>query len=365
MAAGGSDEPPAKRPKAGDEETKRQEKLAKRTAQKLRFDTHYKDNDCPADDVQTYDIEALIGQGGWGDVYRAKKGDRLYAIKDIEKRTVYRYNFSSNIIEEKKIMFAMDSDFVVKLFAKWKDAESVYLIMEYATAGDLEKLSEAYDRERVPEAILRKIMCQVALGLEYLHACSVVHRDLKPSNVLLFEGGRAKIGDMGFAIKTEDPINNFVGSPPYSAPEQLQGARYHDSVDWWAFGITLCAAALSEHPFSFWGAPQELVLESLIKHKYRKEFEDGPITAELKDLVKQLLKLNPTERLGVKAMGVDDVAKHPWFQGIDWETVERTGIVFTVETPEGLLTIDSEVDPKLNADAKGADEDVSTELDDF
>lgn len=157
-----------------------------------------------------------------------------------------------------------------------------------------------------------------------MHSQGVIHRDLKPENILLDEQMRIKITDFGTAKildtnengETRDAANSFVGTAEYVSPELLTEKSACKSSDLWALGCIIYQLLAGRPPFK--GSNEYQTFQKIVKLEY--SFPDGfPPKAE--DLVKKLLVLNPNERLGAGPGGIAQLRGHPFFDGIDWETI--------------------------------------------
>ncbi|OCT86302.1 hypothetical protein XELAEV_18019994mg [Xenopus laevis] len=163
---------------------------------------------------------------------------------------------------------------------------------------------------------------QVQGSLKFLHANGIVHRDLKPENILLDEDGHLKIADFGlvctnmFGSKTRRGI---CGTPGYIPPEVLSKKKYNSGADWWSFGVTLYEMATGKLPFPLTGTEQEQVERIVSGEPEYPEF----LSTELRDLLQQLLKKKPDQRLGVYS----DICGHPFYSTIDWVEAERRGLL--------------------------------------
>jgi 3-phosphoinositide dependent protein kinase-1 len=161
---------------------------------------------------------------------------------------------------------------------------------------------------------------EIILALEYLHGCGVIHRDLKPENILLDKEGHIKITDFGTARLLTDDVdraNSFVGTAQYVSPELLQDKVAFKSSDLWALGCIVYQLLAGRPPFH---APNEyMCFQKVMKGDY--VVPDG-FPDQGTDLVKSLLVLDPTKRLGCEAMGgYTSLKAHVFFADVDWETV--------------------------------------------
>lgn len=130
------------------------------------------------------------------------------------------------------------------------DSKSVYLVLEYASNGELFKaLSKAGGV--VDEATCRCYMNQIALAIKYLHERNVAHRDIKPENILICDNGVLKLADLGWSavIPVQGKRMTMCGTPEYLCPEMISGSGHSVEVDLWALGIMMYELMIGRTPF--------------------------------------------------------------------------------------------------------------------
>ncbi len=149
------------------------------------------------------------------------------------------------------------------------------------------------------------------LALNHIHFHDIVHRDIKPDNVMISDDLTVKILDFGLANvchETED-LTTVIGTPYYVAPEVLRG-HYSEECDMWSVGVVLYILLSSRLPFM--GDTPEALLTKVAKGEYEMDPAVwDPVCDDAKDLVRNLLQVNPEERLTAA-----DALKHPWFAEI-------------------------------------------------
>lgn len=124
--------------------------------------------------------------------------------------------------------------------------------MEYCKDNNLQQLVKDSPQKCLPEEKAMQFFVQILQGLQSIHAISTVHRDIKCNNIVLHDDV-AKIADFGLAKKLqleEDLMTTSnCGTPPYEAPEILQGKSYGFKVDIWALGVVLYFMLFGNYPF--------------------------------------------------------------------------------------------------------------------
>ncbi|EHB11629.1 Serine/threonine-protein kinase PRKX [Heterocephalus glaber] len=196
------------------------------------------------------------------------------------------------------------------------DARFLYMLMEYVPGGEL--FSYLRSRGRFPATSGLFYSAEIVCALQYLHSRDIVYRDLKPENILLDREGHIKLTDFGFAKKLVDRTWTLCGTPEYLAPEVIQSKGHGRAVDWWALGI-LVFEMLSGFPPFFDDNPfgiYQKILAGRIDFPRHLDFS-------AKDLIKKLLVVDRTRRLGNMKNGAEDVKRHRWFRAVDWDSVPQ------------------------------------------
>eukprot|EP00842_Homolaphlyctis_polyrhiza_P001340 jgi/Hompol1/2206/HPOL_002859-RA len=253
-----------------------------------------------------FTIIEQIGQGGYGQVFLARKKDtsELCALKRMNKRLLHRLGEYAqkltddlqsqfdpqipHILTERDILARTDSPWLVKLLYSFQDSENVFLVMEYVPAGDFRTLLNASGVLR-PE-FARTYFAEMCAAVFALHKLGYIHRDLKPENFLVDATGHLKLTDFGLSrgtlsqeamdalrskletlkntpftmstissrfnthrsMRREVRAFTLVGSPDYMAPEVMtsQKSGYDYTVDYWSLGCILFECLSGYPPFT-------------------------------------------------------------------------------------------------------------------
>ena len=191
-----------------------------------------------------YRIVRCIGAGGMGAVYEAVDGalGRAVAIMLLERDDP---NAEARMLREAKVVARIAHPNVVSLFDAGRDGDDPFLVMELLGGTDLARVIAARGRLPVEDAV--RWILEAAAGVGAAHAKGVVHRDLKPSNlflrddtksVVVLDFGASRSADAETDALTKTSVG--IGTPLYSAPEQLANARTADArSDVWALGLVL------------------------------------------------------------------------------------------------------------------------------
>ncbi|MFI1162290.1 serine/threonine-protein kinase [Streptomyces sp. NPDC020801] len=247
-----------------------------------------------------YRLEARLGRGGMGVVWRATDQllGRRVAVKELpldetlsaEEARLQR----DRTLREARAVAQLRHPHIIVVHDIVEDDERPYIVMELIDGGSL--ADRIAGRGPVDVAEGARIGIALLSALRTAHEAGVLHRDIKPANVLLESGtDRVVLTDFGIAqvagATTLTETGSFVGSPEYTAPERMSGARTGPSSDLWSLGALLCTALSGESPFrrdSLGG-----ILHAVVVDEIRPPAQAGPILP----VVRGLLERDPERRL--------------------------------------------------------------------
>lgn len=218
---------------------------------------------------ERYKLEALLGDGGMGTVYRAYdlNLDRQMAIKLMHSHFARRPEFRARLIQEAKTAAQLDHPSVVGIYDFGDSSEGLFIGMEYVDGGSLRDHLRRLQRMQkfLPLAQSLQIAAQIADALDYAYRKGIVHRDVKPGNIMLKrlsrpdEPGeqpfRAMLTDFGLVKIAEGTgltqSGATLGTPTYMSPEQCAGEPLGASSDLYSLGIVLYELVTNRLPFNF------------------------------------------------------------------------------------------------------------------
>ncbi|KAF9466491.1 kinase-like domain-containing protein [Collybia nuda] len=298
-----------------------------------------------------FDLHRAVGKGAFGKVrvVEHKRSKKLYALKYIDKAKCIRQKAIANVIQERRLLEEIDHPFIVNLRYAFQDDENCFFVLDLMLGGDLRFHLER--RGYIKEEVVRFWIAELACALEYLHRQRIIHRDLKPDNILLDAAGHAHITDFNVAIHySERRMHTSVaGSMAYMAPQVVGRKGYSWAIDWWSLGITAYELIFHKRPFD--GRSAEKMTQAILKEPLRFPEDANTRCSEAGiSALKGFITRDPETRLGCRpnGQGIKDIRQHPWFETIDWDTIET-----------------KECQPPFVPDMKQANFDVAHELDEF
>ena len=218
--------------------------------------------------LRQYRLEATLGKGSWGTVYRAVD---THLLRTVVVKLLHTAGDpaaqTARLLEEARLASAVDHPNVCAVYEAGEADGQSFLVMQYVPGRTLDALLED---GRLDDALALSLGIQIADGLAAAHRYGVLHRDLKPSNVMVTDEGVAKVLDFGLARRTapgaapedlppadradaadraDTAMSSRFGTTAYMAPEQFATRRSTEQSDVWALGVILFQMATGQHPF--------------------------------------------------------------------------------------------------------------------
>ncbi|KAJ3259039.1 Serine/threonine-protein kinase par-1 [Chytriomyces hyalinus] len=222
-------------------------------------------------------------------------------------------SFVASLQLEVQLMMRLDHPNVINLYSIMETEDECFVVMEYASGGELIEYIAA--RNYLSEREARKFFRQIISAMDHCHLASVVHRDLKLENLLLNDNKDILISDFGLG-RTYDPdiqeyLKTFCGTPNYAAVELISGIPYNGiKSDIWAMGVALYVMMTGKTPFTGATISQLYSKIKAVDYKCPDYF-----SADLKVLLAKMLKKDPVKRADMEALRTD-----PW---VNFEEIER------------------------------------------
>ena len=240
----------------------------------------------------------------------------IYALKSMDKTFIEDWKKMDYVINEKEILAKMSHPFIVKMYYSFNTKNYLNLVLDFCPGGEL--FFHIVKNRRLKESVAKFYIAEIILAIEYLHDKNILYRDLKPENVLIDYDGHIKLTDFGLSainFKKDSFSDVFWGSPEYMPPEMILKKKYNRMIDYYAIGALLYEMIWGIPPF--YSKKRQVLFENIVNKEitFFKEF-----SSSAKNLIKKLLDKDYTKRLGYKR-GMSEVKDHPFFDDIDWSKI--------------------------------------------
>ncbi|KAF9097264.1 serine/threonine protein kinase psk1 [Mortierella sp. AD031] len=262
----------------------------------------------------------VIGRGAYGKVYLVRHitTNALYAMKVLKKASIIVHAKDTECtMSERKILEAIRHPFIVKLHYAFQTDHRLYLILEYASGGEL--FTHLAAERMFSEENTAFYAAQLVLALEHLHSLGIIYRDLKPENIMLNAHGDIVLTDFGLSkvpLEHSDGRTGTVcGTIEYMAPEVIsERVQYDRTVDWWSLGIVIHDMLTGSPPFV--ANNRKKTMDAIMNKKLNLPYY---LSSDAKDLLGKLLKRTPSARLGFGPKGIENIKSHRFFRKINWK----------------------------------------------
>ncbi|XP_017840892.1 serine/threonine-protein kinase PLK4 [Drosophila busckii] len=257
--------------------------------------------------IDEYEVQHLLGKGGFACVYKAKclRTHQEVAIKMIDKKLIQGSGLTNRVRQEVDIHSRLKHPSVLQLYTFFQDASYVYLVLELADNGELQRYMNQQMKRPFTEDETSSILRQVVAGLLYLHSHNIMHRDISLSNLLLSKDMHIKIADFGLATQLKRPDERHMtmcGTPNYISPEVVSHLSHGLPADLWSVGCMVYTLLVGRPPFD-----TDAVQSTLNKVVHSDYTMPSHLSYEARDLIDKLLRKNPSERISL-----EQVLRHPF-----------------------------------------------------
>ena len=283
----------------------------------------------PGTRLGVYEITAPIGEGGMGQVFRARdtKLDRDVAIKILPEAFAHEVDRLARFQREAKTLASLNHPNIAAIYGVEESGGITALVMELVEGKDLSQLI-AHGAIPIDEAV--PIAKQIAEALEAAHEQGIIHRDLKPANIKIRPDGRAKVLDFGLAKAliaetASASVDNtptltahatkmgmIIGTAAYMSPEQARGKPVDKRSDIWAFGCVLYEALTGRRVFA--GETVTDIITAVVKNEPEWSALPSDTPAHIRTLLLRCLQKDPRRRLrdiGDARLELEDPTAHP------------------------------------------------------
>jgi eukaryotic-like serine/threonine-protein kinase len=260
-----------------------------------------------------YRIEAKLGEGGMGVVYRAFDThlDRSVAIKILRSDAIGSPERKRRFLQEAKAASALNHPNIIHIYDISSSDGTDFIAMEFVPGKTLDRL---IGRNGLPLRDTLNYSIQIADALARAHSAGIVHRDLKPANIIVAEDGHVTLLDFGLAKLTEPAVDSegatatmaspeqlqteegaIVGTVAYMSPEQAEGLKVDARSDIFSFGSLLYEMVSGRRPFE--GATKMSTLSAILEKEPQPLSELAPnLPADFEKIISRCLRKDRDRR---------------------------------------------------------------------
>ena len=276
--------------------------------------------------VGHYVIDAQIGQGGMGSVWRARRADGRFegyvAIKFVHAAWIGRIG-EQRFLTEGKLLAQLNHPNIARLIdAGVLDGTQPYLVIEYVEGEPIDAFCE---RKNLGVEDRIRLFLNVLAAVAHAHSHLIVHRDIKPANIHVSSHGEVKLLDFGIAKLLDDEAGSgaltksagIALTPQYAAPEQLLGLTVSTATDVYSLGLVLYVLLTGAHPFSDGSRSTADLLRAAMSDSPPRassvvrleKIRPASLEGDLDTILGKALKKDPAERYGSVSAFVEDLRR--------------------------------------------------------
>lgn len=272
--------------------------------------------------IGDFSVVRVLGTGASCRVVqvRHKLSGQLYAVKVLSKRKVITSEKKlERAIAEKRVLARLKHPFVVSLHWAFQTRSHLFMVLDYCSGGEL--FFHLQKRGRFPEVDARFYVCEILLGLEYLHTQKILYRDLKPENCLLDGQGHVRLTDFGLSKESlgqSQLFQSFVGTSLYLSPEMIRREGHGIALDFYCLGCLVYVLLTGTLPH-FTGDVTQMCARRARGEPF---LPPRGASKDAQSLCDRLLDPDPDTRLGTARQALE-VKEHAWFKDVDFFKVYR------------------------------------------
>lgn len=250
--------------------------------------------------ISHYKLLELLGKGGMGEVFKAidLNSREIVALKLLHPEMTNDPENRKRLSHEGRLLASFSHPHIVNVFEVGENRDHCFIAMEYLAGGTLRD----YLRNKfpLPLAETKRILLQIAEGLQEIHARGIIHRDLKTGNIMLDGEGRLRIMDFGLSksplVSAMTSLGTVLGTLGYVAPEQVTGMNVDHRVDIFSFGVMIYELLTNQLPFR--GENEMVLIHAIfnVEPPPPSQLRPGEIDRRWDEIVARCLAKNPRER---------------------------------------------------------------------
>ncbi|MEP6972746.1 MAG: Stk1 family PASTA domain-containing Ser/Thr kinase [Actinomycetota bacterium] len=247
-----------------------------------------------------YQVEARIGSGGMGEVYRGVDTvlDRTVAIKVLLPQFARDASFVERFRREAQAAARLNHPNLVGIYDSGADGETQFIVMEFIEGRTLVDFMGAGGRFAVAHAV--EVTEKICNALSFAHVAGVIHRDIKPANVMVTRKGEVKVMDFGIARivagpQTAPQTSAVLGTAAYISPEQAQGQSVDGRSDIYSLGAVLYEMVTGRPPFTG-DSPVAVAYKQVNESPIPPSVANAEVSPRLDAVLMRALAKNPANR---------------------------------------------------------------------
>ena len=298
--------------------------------------------------IHSYEINAHLGQGGMGNVFRATDSmlGREVALKMLHPQLTSQPQFLDRFKKEARVLAQLLHPNIAVIYNFIEQDNNHYMVMEYVEGTSLDDLLRKY--KSLPVQFVVPVCIQALEGLQHAHKKNIFHRDIKPSNLMLTPDGTLKLMDFGIAKVAGEQkmtqVNKIVGTVEFMAPELIEGKPASVSSDIYAMGVTLYELVSGKLPFE--SDTDYNLMQAILKKKIKPPYQINPsIPKALSDIILKALEKNPEHRYQTaRAFQQALIAAFPNYREIDLNVlkpISQPTVLVNQLSKDGATRIDN------------------------
>ncbi len=241
--------------------------------------------------IGDYEVIKFLGEGATSKVFLVKKGDSLFALKQLN---IIDDEFKKRFEREIAILKELKHKNIVSIIDNGIYEDKPFIVIDYVDGDSLDRIATRL-------SMLEKldILILAAHGIAYLHSKGIIHRDIKPENILVSKNlNIVKIADLGISKvvywRSITQEGQILGTPAYMAPELFEGKSDDPKIDIYAFGITMYEVFTHTVPFD--GKPSEIILKHIKEEAKIPSLINPEIPQALDKIIMKCIEKKPERR---------------------------------------------------------------------
>lgn len=252
--------------------------------------------------IGNYEVIKFLGEGATSKVFLVKKGDSLFALKQLN---IVDDEFKKRFQREIAILKELKHKNIVSIIDNGIYEEKPFIVIDYVDGDSLDRIATKLNMMQKLDIVI-----SAANGIAYLHSKGVIHRDIKPENILVSKDLKVvKIADLGISKvvywRSITQEGQILGTPAYMAPELFEGKSDDPRIDIYAFGITMYEVFTHTVPFD--GKPSEIILKHIKEEPKYPSLINPSIPQALDKIIMKCIEKKPEKRYKSMILLIEDL----------------------------------------------------------